>query len=257
MVKIPLRHQWKIFQLERVQNIHEWYKEHYLHMQIHDPIIKYIILWSVFNALYNTSDLPNNHLPEKVNGRYRFLCKLGHKTPKINISRDFERIKKIAEKLVGLGAFTKLFTHQDVKRHISTFVNRIPSVAQDEGIDEYRAIPIILQDEKEKWTVESEFILASIRGVASLDYRLFLADGYKFFEYSSIDNPWDAHGKQKDILLTTQQLLSVLYQLRNNTVHGGSTAHHKKDIIFDGQPILEAIVEFIFEYREEIYTGEK
>jgi hypothetical protein len=183
--------------------------------------------------------------------------KFGYKTPNIRISGDFERIRKIAEKLAGLDAFARLVNHHGLKERIKTFVDRIPSVTQDEGIDENRSIPIILQDEKQRWSVESEFVPVSIRGVASLDTRLFLTDEYRFFDYASIDNPWSANGELKNILLTTQQLLSVLYQLRNNTVHGGSTAYHKKEIILDGEPILEAIVTFVFGHREDIYTGEK
>jgi Apea-like HEPN len=255
MAKILLQEQWNKFQLERVQNICEWYQEHYKHPQNNDPIIKYIILWSVFNALYNTSDLPNNHLPEKINGRYRFYDRDGYKLPAIIVNGDSDRVKKIAKKLADLDTFTALFDQPKLRRRIRIFVDRIPTVTQDERIDVNRAMPIAFK--KNKQLIEEEFVPASIRGVASLDNRLFLTDGYKFFVYASIDKPSYKDGKLIDKEKTTKQLLNVLYQLRNNVVHGGTAASIKKEIILDALPILQAIVEFIFDNRDEIYKGEK
>jgi len=255
MTKEPsLQQRWKEFQLDRVQRIQEWNQEHYKHSRIEDPLIRYIVLWSVFNALYNTFDLPSNRPPDMVNGRYKFRNKFGYRIPNIGTTGDTDRVKKIAKELASLDGFFTMLNQKEIKHHIQVFIDRIPTIAQDEGIDVNRAIPINYY-ESGQW-IEEEFVPAEIRGIASLDRRLFLTDGYKFFEYSSIDNPWDVNGKPIDILLSTQQLLSVLYQLRNNTVHGGSTAYHTKEIILDGQPILEAIIKFIFNHREEIFTGE-
>jgi len=257
MTRPSLEEQWREFQSDRVSKIREWYQEHYKNVQIGDPLIQYIVLWSVFNALYNTYDLPNNHLPEKINGRYRFKDRLGYKLPAIRASGDFDRVKKFAGKLAGFDTFATLLNGDQMKSHIAIFVDRIPSVAQDEEIDVNRAIPIILQNDSEKWVVESEFTPASIRGVASLDHRLFLTDGYKFFEYAAMDNPWNAQAQLISIETTTKQLLNVLYQLRNNIVHGGSTAYHRKEIILEAKPILEEIIGFVFNNVNYIFVGKK
>jgi hypothetical protein len=250
-----LAQQWKEFQSDRVHRIREWYFEHYKNMRGGDPLVQYIVLWTVFNALYNTHDLPNNHLPEKINGRYRFRNKFGHNMPVINTNGDMERVKRIAERLAGLESFRNLLLQPDLKRHIITFENRIPTIVQDEEVDGNRAIPIILQDEARKWVYESNFIPAQVRGVASLDHRLFLADGYKFYEYAAIDKVWDDKGNIPNPDLSIKQLLNILYLLRNNIVHGGSAAYSRKEIILEAQPILDTIVEFVFQNEEVVFTG--
>ena len=156
MKKPSLEQRWREFQLNRVRKIRDWYKDHYQNAHIEDPLIQYIVLWSVFNALYNIYDLPNNHLPEKINGRYRFRNRFGYKVPVIKTSSDFDRIKKIAEKLSEVDSLTTLLSQHHMKQYIHAFVDRIPSVAQDEGIDVNRAIPIIMQNANEKWVDESE-----------------------------------------------------------------------------------------------------
>ena len=78
MTKIFLEEHWQKFQFDRVSKIHEWYQQYYENAPLSDPLIQYIVLWSVFNALYNTYDLPNNKLAEKIRGRYKFRNRLGH-----------------------------------------------------------------------------------------------------------------------------------------------------------------------------------
>lgn len=255
MPQSTLGKRWQNFQLDRVQKIQQWYVNHYRQAHTHDPIIQYIVLWSVFNALYNTLDIPNNTLPDKVNGRYKFKLRLGYKIPVIKTSSDFDRLMKIAEKLAGNMLFIALLNEEYIKQLIEIFVKRIPSIVNQEKINANRAIPITLPSENNQLT-EDEFIPASIRGVASIDRRLFLSDGYKFFEYAAIDNPWNDHGELVGPELTTKQLFNVLYQLRNNVVHGGTTAHRRKDIINEALPILDAVVGFIFENRDDIYVKE-
>ena len=96
-----------------------------------------------------------------------------------------------------------------------------------------------------------------IRGVSSLDHRLFLSDGYMFFEYAAIERPWSQQGELTDPEKTIKQLLTVLYQLRNNVVHGGVVSDKRKSIINDALPILQKIVEFVFANVDQIYAGEK
>jgi hypothetical protein len=78
MTKIFLEEHWQKFQFDRVSKIHEWYQQYYENAPLSDPLIQYIVLWSVFNALYNTYDLPNNKLAQKIRGRYKFRNRLGH-----------------------------------------------------------------------------------------------------------------------------------------------------------------------------------
>ena len=257
MSRTTLKQQWKEFQHDKAHKIRTWYAEHYEHAYVDDPLIKYIVLWSVFNALYNTYDLPNNKLPEKINGRFRFRRRFGYKVPKIIVSSDSDRVKNFAEKLTSINGFVNLFYKRDICNRITALVDRVPAVAQREGIETKQQIPIILQDEHGKWTEEDAFSTVAIHGIASLDRRLFLADGYKFFEYAAIDNPWDQQGDLIDPNKTTKQLLNVLYQLRNNVVHGGVVSDKRKNIINDALPILQRIVEFVFTNVDQIYSGEK
>lgn len=76
MSRTTLKQQWQDFQQDRVLKISAWYAEHYEHAYVDDPLIKYIVLWSVFNALYNVYDLPNNRLPEKCMGVTSLRCGL-------------------------------------------------------------------------------------------------------------------------------------------------------------------------------------
>lgn len=252
MTEKSLKEQWQIFQLDRVENIFEWYQERYKMDSVGDPLIQYMVLWSVFNALYNTYGLPNNKFDSK-NGRYQFQIKFGYKVPNVKIKSDSYRINTIGEKLVTMRDFQDVLN--GFKKKIDKFVRRIPLVTQDEDIDPQQSIPIIYKNNGE-W-IEEDFVPADIRGIASLDKRLFFTEGYIFFQYAAIDDPWDAEGNLIDCELSVKQLLNVLYQLRNNIVHGGSTANKSKEIILDALPILENIVEFIFENRKGIFRGEK
>jgi hypothetical protein len=139
---------------------------------------------------------------------------------------------------------------------INAFVNRIPAVAQREGVDPAEQMPIVYKDQDGEW-VEDLFSPTAIHGIASLDHRLFLADGYKFFEYAAIESPWDAEGNLIDLEITVKQLLNILYQLRNNVVHGGVVSDKRKSIINDALPILQKFVELVFANVDQIYTGER
>lgn len=257
MSRPTLKQQWQEFQHDKAHKTRTWYAKHYEDAYVDDPLIKYIVLWSVFNALYNTYDLPNNKLPEKINGRYRFRLRFGYKVPVITVSRDFDRVKNFAEKLASMQDFAECINQPNIRSRINVLVNRIPAVAQREGVDVTEQIPIILQDENGKWLIEDLFSPTAIHGVASLDHRLFLADGYKFFECAAIDEPWNQDENLTNPEKTIKQLLTVLYQLRNNVVHGGVVSDKRKNIINDALPILQKIVEFVFANVNQIYTGEK
>lgn len=47
MSRTTLKQQWQDFQQDRVLKISAWYAEHYEHAYVDDPLIKYIVLWSV------------------------------------------------------------------------------------------------------------------------------------------------------------------------------------------------------------------
>lgn len=257
MTKIFLEEHWQKFQFDRVSKIHEWYQQYYENAPLSDPLIQYIVLWSVFNALYNTYDLPNNKLEEKIRGRYKFRNRLGHMLPIIKVSKDSDRVSKFGSILASSDTFATLLNEDELKRHIGNLVERIPSVIQDEEVDVNQAIPIILQNDKNVWAIEADFTPASIQGIASLDHRLFLTDGYIFFEYAAIDNPWNDDGQFINVEKTTMQLLNGLYQLRNNIVHGGSAAYSNKEIIYEAVPILDAIVKFVFCNSKDFFMGKK
>jgi hypothetical protein len=251
-----LKQQWQAFQQDKVNKIHAWYVEHYEHAYVDDPLIKYIVLWSVFNALYNVYDVPNNKLPEKMQGRYKFKKRFGYMVPIIIVARDSDRIKKFAKKLASLESLVDIVHHDNMRNQINAFVNRIPAVAQREGADLTEQVPIVYKNEDGEW-VEDLFSPTAIHGVASLDHRLFLANGYKFFEYAAIQSPWNEKGDLIDLDITAKQLLNVLYQLRNNVVHGGVVSDKRKSIISDALPILQKFVEFVFATVDQIYTGER
>ena len=118
MSRTTLKQQWQDFQRDKAHKLHAWYTEHYKHAYVDDPLIKYIVLWSVFNALYNTYDLPNNKLPEKINGRIRFRNRFGYKVPVINVSRDFDRVKKFADKLALTNGFVELLNQREFHHRV-------------------------------------------------------------------------------------------------------------------------------------------
>ncbi|HLO16900.1 MAG TPA: hypothetical protein VK206_18845 [Anaerolineales bacterium] len=256
MTRITLKQQWQAFQRDKVHKIRSWYAEHYEHASVDDPLIKYIVLWSVFNALYNVYDAPNNKLPEKMHGRYKFKKRFGYKVPIIIVAGDSDRLRKFAKKLASLESLVDIVNHASMRNLIDAFVNRIPAVAQREGVDPTEQVPIVYKDEDGEW-VEDLFSPTAIHGVASLDHRLFLADGYKFFEFAAIESPWNDEGDLIDLEITAKQLLNVLYQLRNNVVHGGVVSDKRKSIINDALPILQKFVEFVFSNVDQIYTGER
>ncbi len=256
MSRTTLKQQWQDFQQDKVHQIHAWYAEHYKHAYIDDPLIKYIVLWSVFNALYNIYDVPNNKLPEKMRGRYKFKKRFGYQVPIIIVSGDSDRLRKFAKRLASLETFVDVVNHASTRNRINAFVSRIPAVAQREGMDLTEQVPIVSKDENGEW-VDNLFSPTAVHGVASLDHRLFLADGYKFFEYAAIESPWNEKGDLINLDTTTKQLLNVLYQLRNNVVHGGVVSDKRKSIINDALPILQRIVDFVFATADQIYTGEK
>lgn len=56
------------YQQNRLSDVREWYRKFYLYRASHeedpvDPVvIRYLILWAVFNALYNIPDMPNRRV---------------------------------------------------------------------------------------------------------------------------------------------------------------------------------------------------
>lgn len=51
---------WEKLQTERLENIQEWYIYHFQHSEFNHlfPVVGYMVLWAVFNAIYNLAYLP-------------------------------------------------------------------------------------------------------------------------------------------------------------------------------------------------------
>ena len=264
----------RAYQKERIGNIKEWYCQFYSEPElcheifndyhqnnlVYPLIIRYMILWAVFNALYNVADLPNNRLPNRRSNRYKFQKRRGHLIPNVVVNGDSKRISLMAETLAKDENFLSELTRV-YHNHIRSLSGRIPTVRQPENYTEGN-IPVTYKDGKDEknkdiW-INEDFSPDGIRGIASLDSRLFLDDNLILYKYATLDNPFGEDRQIQDRELFVEQLLFVLYQIRNNIMHGGaaSLGDTKKTLLEPSQPILNFVVRYLFEHEELLLVNE-
>ena len=82
--------------------------------------------------------------------------------------------------------------------------------------------------------------------------RLFLENGKVLFQYHCLDLDLAQDNLPKDRRNFFLQLLYMLYQLRNNIVHGGSAAFfmQKTDLTVGALRLLDALVQYLFHHSE-------
>lgn len=220
------------YQQTRTQDIHEWYKEKYHRSIITDDQIKYIVLWAVFNALYNVLDYPKREV-RGVDGN----------VPRIWGSRESEKLKRIAKIIAKEEMLINMIigNHLDSLQRLS---GRHPTVHQPNQVEvlEY-------EYQNQHYTFDTRLV----KGIASTDNRIILPD-YEgiIFQYQLLilDLDRDRFPNYPDEFI--EQLVFYLYQIRNNIVHGGTATFSmdKKSLADDGMRILDEIIVYLFEHQE-------
>jgi len=197
------------YQLQRVQDAQQWYEQVYRTLGESVPIsIRYMTLWAVFNALYNIADYPNVSLKKVIQEGEKIKPVIygSHERDKLT------HISKIISKNID-------FVHDLISRNrafITLLSRRRPVVEQPEGIT-----TIDFTHNTQAYKID----LSQIWGIASLDNRKIQEDGTVLFQYASLDSELNPETLiPEDPKIFTDQIIFMLYQLRNNIVHGGSTA---------------------------------
>jgi hypothetical protein len=236
-----LKRRWQAYQRRRVDAIRAWFQDH--DHEANTPMVRYIVLWSVFNALYNTADIPNNHLPNRRTGKYKFLKSRGHLIPKICVNSEYQRINSISDRLAERDDFLDCL--EKYKEEILSLTDHRPRVDQPDNVDPNKIFPITYKEDGH-W-VEGEFSFDTIRGIASLDRRTYVSEDLLFYQFAPLDNPWEENGEISNKELFVEQILFALYQIRNNIVHGGSAAFmiSDKPLVGSALPILKEIVDYL------------
>jgi hypothetical protein len=98
-----------------------------------------------------------------------------------------------------------------------------------------------------------------LHGIASIDNRLVLDDGTVLFQYQHLDLNLNKDNFPNDCRKLFRQLIFVLYQLRNNIVHGGSAAYfmQKTELSTGAIRLLDDIVWYILGHPELLEQDEE
>jgi hypothetical protein len=227
---------WERIQRERLKSIDYWYHDNY--QADISPVIQYMVLWAVFNALYNLAYLPKRRV---TNIREEY----GHRIPTIWYTKEKEILRKFAIHLSKQDELVSGSLMDDNLQYLTEFSRRIPNVDQPA-----ERITVEIKDEKHAFEV------AEFRGIASIDKRFYQDDGSIIYQYAPFDLDLDEDGAPIDRKKLLKQLIFFLYQLRNNIVHGGSASIQTKELIAkQAQPVLETIVDYIFAHEELVITA--
>jgi hypothetical protein len=227
----PLRE----YQLTRITNIEAWYRRiaapHVTPGQ--DSSVRYLLLWTTLNALYNVLDMPKRRLRRPDSTTLR---------PRLDKRGEDAKLRELARVLAKDVAFASdlLVRHRDFLRRVS---RRSPAVTQPDEAEEIHY---------EVDGQEYVFTPKRARGIASLDRRVILADGHKVYEYSMLNWPISEDAVIADTERFVREALFVLYQIRNNVAHGGAAAFFKRgDKVSEGaMAILDDFVRYMFENHE-------
>lgn len=201
------------YQSIRIGQIREWYETNARPQRTEqlDTSVRYLLVWVVFNALYNVADIPNR----EFKGLDRWT-----ERPQFRGNSEGQNLVNIAS-LLASDFPQQLF--ESNQKFIRDLAERVPDVEQPDEVEE---IPYFTNDNDPLM-----FRPRNASGIASLDNRLILESGHTVFEYSSLDADIDADDKLTDPETFIRQLIFVLYQLRNNIAHGGSAAFFKRKML--------------------------
>ena len=230
------------YQRQRIADTCEWFEAVYRPLDGHAPeSLRYMALWAVFNALYNIADYPKVSL--------RGVSSDGGKTiPIIHGRTEDKKLRFIATGLATDNAFIASII-QDQGEFIRYLAQRTPDVQQPPNTQSLH-----FTHEGGGYTLD----LSTLHGIASLDNRLVRENGAVLFQYHHLDYDLDDNAVPQDCQLFMRQLLFMLYQLRNNIVHGGSAAFFmmKTEFTIGAIRLLESIVRHIFEHPELLEQSE-
>jgi len=225
---------WEPIQQERLANIRQWYQDYYV--EDVPRTIRYMVLWAVFNALYNLAYLPKR----KVTGIHE---EDGHRIPNIWCMGEKEILKKFAVHLSRQDGLLTQLLQGDTRRSLEEFSSRMPNISQPtEEIDIEVDGEIISVDE--------------FQGIASIDRRFYRDDGSVIYQYAPFDFDLNENDQPVDKVRMMRQLILFLYQLRNNIVHGGSAFISTRKLITEqALPVLKTIVDYILDHEELVTTA--
>ena len=225
------------YQRQRINDVRQWYEDVYRHLEGNAPeSIRYMALWAVFNALYNIADYPNVALRSVSPDD-------GTIKPYIHGRNDDKKLRFISRRFMQDYQFTASLI-RDNEEFITYLSQRTPDVQQPPGTTLLRFNHV-----NQSYTLD----LSTLHGIASLDNRLFLQDGSVLFQYHHLDMDLNPDGLPRDKPKFYRQLVFMLYQLRNNIVHGGSASFfmHKTELTIGAMRLLNSLVQIlIFNHPE-------
>lgn len=224
------------YQRERIEDVRSWYAHVYRPLDGHaSESIKYMALWAVFNALYNIADYPKVALKSVSSND-------GKIKPYIRGRDDDKKLRFIARKLAQDTQYITSVLRDHIE-FITHLANRVPEVQQPTN-----TTTIQFEHEHQSYMLN----LSDLHGIASIDNRVFLEDGKVLFQYHHLDLDLSRENLPKDRRKFFLQLLYMLYQLRNNIVHGGSAAYfmQKTYLSIGAISLLDTIVQHLFEHPE-------
>lgn len=224
------------YQLQRVHDISKWYENVFRPLDGHAPeSIRYMALWAVFNALYNIADYPKVVLRG-------VLVDDGKVKPYIRGRDEDKKLRFISRCFIKDDPFTASLV-RDNREFITYLSQRRPEVQQPEGM-----ASIQFEHAGKCYKLD----LSNLHGIASLDNRLFLKNREVLYQYHHLDLEFCSEGLPKDRQKFYRQLLYMLYQLRNNIVHGGSASFfmHKTKLTGGAIKLLDTLVQYLFRHTE-------
>jgi hypothetical protein len=222
------------YQKQRLQDVQSWYQDIYRSLDGYAPVsVQYMALWAVFNALYNIADLPKVKLRSVSTDDERIK-------PYMRGRNEDKKIRFVARQLSQDADFVTLVM-QGNKEFIEYLAERLPEVEQPSGTEE-----IQFEFEKKTYIID----LNELHGLGSLDNRIILANGEVLFQYYSLDLDLDQDGIPTNSQNFLLQLIFMLYQLRNNIVHGGAAAFfsHKTELTIGAMQLLQSICRYLFDH---------
>jgi hypothetical protein len=224
------------YQVERVADVRRWYEDIHRPLDGHAPeSVRYMSLWAVFNALYNIADYPKVELKSVSSDD-------GKTKPYIHGRNDDKKLRFISRSISKDTPLVISILNNHFE-FINLLAQRRPEVHQPSGVTS-----INFEHSGQSYTLE----LSDLYGIASIDNRLFLENGSVLFHYHHLELDLDKDNLPKDCQKFCRQLIFVLYQLRNNIVHGGSAAFfmRKTELSIGAMRLLDDIVRHLLDHPE-------
>jgi hypothetical protein len=224
------------YQLQRVNDVRQWYENVYRSLGGNAPeSIRYMTLWAIFNALYNIADYPRVALRGVSidDGKIKPYIRGRNEDTKLRfISRCFAHDDQFTSSLI-----------QENRRFITRLSHRTPEVQQPLG-----TTSIQFEHNNLSYTLD----LSNLHGIASLDNRVLLHNGMTLFQYFHLDLCLNPDCVPTDRPKFYRQLVFMLYQLRNNIVHGGSAAFfmNKTELSIGALRVLNSLIQYLFNHEE-------